>query len=199
MKKIALLFLLLFFFGTLTGEEIRSESKPGTEEKTENAEYGRKKLYVQPLLAAGASCGGEDDLFFGVFNVSVQVDFLVADLKRGRSIYMGFDAGFKYNFFFYQTWDVPLNSNIVFDFKTNSQNGTPENVSLWFSFGMGIAHYNHGDVVGLESEGNKATVIDISWGIGTDLKFMNNIVLQFAVKSFAMIYIIPTVGIGYRF
>ena len=201
MKKISLLIVFLLVFGVLAGEETDApvEAKRETAAKTTMLP---EWVYIQPVFSAGVLCGGDDPrILTGVFNASVQVDFRIAHTKGGHNFYLGLDLGFKYHHSLYNAWDIPLLSNVVFDFKTNVKNGTPEYVSIWFAFGVGIGFYNpyYVDLISSDSVMEHGSAIRHSWGIGTDLKFENGIVLQFGIKSLAFLEVIPMVGFGYRF
>ena len=185
--------------------EPEPEKEPEAEDKnkTEADKIGLPEwVYIQPMFSVGVTRGGDDpSVFTEVFNASVQIDFRIAHTKGGHNFYLGLDLGFKYHHLLYHAWDIPLLSNVVFDFKTNVKNNTPEYVSIWFAFGVGIGHYDpyYVDLISSDSTIEHGSAIRHSWGIGTDLKFENGIVLQFGIKSLAFLIPIPMVGLGYRF
>ena len=185
--------------------EPEPEKEPEAEDKnkTEVEKIGLPEwVYIQPMFSVGVTRGGDDpSVFTEVFNASVQIDFRIAHTKGGHNFYLGLDLGFKYHHLLYHAWDIPLLSNVVFDFKTNVKNNTPEYVSIWFAFGVGIGHYDpyYVDLISSDSVREHGSSIRHSWGIGTDLKFENGIVLQFGIKSLAFLIPIPMVGLGYRF
>ena len=212
MKKLLLFFTFFLLFAALSAEEAKNNTET-VSQAGETADVSRETpvkktglpewLYIQPLLSAGIIHAGDDErIFSAVFNASVQFDFRIAHMKNGNNIYLGVDLGFKYHHSLYKAWDIPLLSNVVFDFKTSTKNDELEYVSLWLAFGVGIGHYDpyYVDIISTDAkwDGGGHTVRH-SWGIGTDLKFKNGIVLQFAVKSLAFANIIPLVGLGYRF
>ena len=212
MKKTLLFLTVFFFFGILIAEEVKnepsephsqSENAPEVTEPLENKVKEPKFFHVQPMMAVGIGRGGEDDIIYGFFSTNIDFSFLVANIKRRHNIYVGFDFGVKYAHSLYKTVEIPIQSKIVFDFKTNTPYRIPEYVSLWFALGGGVGRYDINYITAAVSGGKELnpvwTAAVITWGVGTDLIFENGLVLQIAVESFFVIGIRPTIGLGYRF
>jgi len=212
MKKTLLFFTVFLFFTFLNAEEVKNESaepqsqSENAQEATEHLENKVKEpkfFHVQPMVAAGISRGGEDDIIYGFFSTNIDFSFLVANIKRRHNIYVGFDFGVKYAHSLYKTVEIPIQSKIVFDFKTNTPYRIPEYVSLWFALGGGVGRYDINYITAAVSGGKELnpvwTAAVITWGVGTDLIFENGLVLQVAVESFFIIGAIPIIGLGYRF
>lgn len=209
MKKFALFFTIFLFSGFLSAEDVQKEpASVENEIKTESEARQKKEkqpkfFHVQPMVAAGISRGGEDDIIYGFFSTNIKFSFLVAKLRREHNIYVGFDFGVKYAHSLYKTVEIPIQSKIGFDFKTNTPYRIPEYVSLWFALGGGVGRYDINYITAAVSGGKELnpvwTAAVITWGVGTDLIFENGLVLQVAVESFFITGTIPIIGLGYRF
>ena len=186
-------------------EPEKAEEEPEPEQKPagllEDKMKEPKSFYIQPMVTAGIFAGGYDEIVYGVIGTDVDFASHLAGTREGHNIYLGFNLGVKYSNSLYRTVEIPVQSKIVFDFKTNSPYGTPEYASLWLSLGLCAGRYDEIYIVGgdPDEEVDPEWSMNASWGIGTDLTFANGIVLQFAVKSFATILPIPSLGFGYRF
>ena len=129
MKKLLLFLSVFFFFGFVSAEEVKNEpSEPHSQ--SENKVKEPKFFHVQPMMAAGIGRGGEDDIIYGFFSTNIDFSFLVANIKRRHNIYVGFGFGVKYAHSLYKTVEIPVQSKIVFDFKTNTPYKIPEYASL---------------------------------------------------------------------
>ena len=183
--------------------EPEPEKEPEPEQKSplENKAKGPKPFYIQPMVSAGVSAGGYDDMVYGVIGTNVDFAFHLAGTRQGHNIYLGFNFGAKYSHSLYRTVEIPVQSKLVFDFKTNSPYGTPEYASLWIALGLCAGRYDETYIVAVDPDEDVDPEwgMNASWGIGTDLTFANGIVFQFAIKSFAFIFPIPSLGFGYRF
>ena len=209
MKKLLLFFTIFLFFGFLIAEDVKKEpASVENEIKTEfearqEKEKQPKFFHIQPMVEAGIGRGGEDDIIYGFFAANIDFSFLVAKLKHAHNIYVGFGFGVKYAHSLYKTVEIPVQSKIVFDFKTNTPYKIPEYASLWFALGGGVGRYDIDYIIAAVSGGKELdpewTAAVITWGVGTDLTFENGLVLQIAVESFFVIGLMPTIGLGYRF
>ena len=202
MKKLLLFLSVFFFFGFVSAEEVKNEpSEPHSQ--SENKVKEPKFFHIQPMVEAGIGRGGEDDIIYGFFAANIDFSFLVANIKRRHNIYVGFGFGVKYAHSLYKTVEIPVQSKIVFDFKTNTPYKIPEYASLWFALGGGVGRYDIDYIIAAVSGGKELdpewTAAVITWGVGTDLTFENGLVLQIAVESFFVIGLMPTIGLGYRF
>lgn len=190
MRKVLVFAALLFVFGTFF-------AKSGT---TESNTAEPDLFYIQPVLAAGVIFGGERYVS-GSFNASLKTEFLVSKPDRITSIYVGADIGFKYNNSLYQTWDVPVLFNVVFDFMTDSRDGTPEYIGFWIALGMACGKYDEDSVFDYDpgDPDDPYVQFDFAWAFGLEAKFRNRIVVQLSARSFAVGKVAPMIGIGYRF
>ncbi|MBQ3369228.1 hypothetical protein IJG44_10055 [bacterium] len=209
MKKFALFFTVFLIFGFLIAEDVQKEPVSVENEIKTESEARQKKekqpkfFHIQPMVEAGIGRGGEDDIIYGFFSTNIDFSFLVANIKRRHNIYVGFGFGVKYAHSLYKTVEIPVQSKIVFDFKTNTPYKIPEYASLWFALGGGVGRYDIDYIIAAVSGGKELdpewTAAVITWGVGTDLTFENGLVLQIAVESFFVIGLMPTIGLGYRF
>lgn len=195
MNKYLLFFIIIFFAAVSMAEEIAQETGKASSENSENDYLGYyDRFYVQPTAGIGI-------IFFDI-DINVAIDVLVKRFGKGHRIYVGAEGGFRYmpnlN---YKTFDVdpvtefPIMGNLVFDFKTPSENGLPEYASFWIAFG-----YSRALIVPDPAESDDSTWCNsISWGIGTTLKFKNKFVLKMGVNGIGLIIPTLTVAVGYRF
>ena len=181
--------------------EVEKQEEVEPESPLENKAKEVKSFFIQPMVSAGVFAGGYDDIVYGVIGTNVDFAFHLAGTSQGHNIYLGFNFGAKYSHSLYRTVEIPVQSKLAFDFKTNSPYGTPEYASLWLALGLCAGRYDYAYIISIDpdEEVDPEWGLNVSWGIGTDLTFANGIVLQFAVKSFAGILPIPSFGFGYRF
>ena len=231
MKKLIFFLTFFFFFGFLIAEEVQvgeytiedvtitlfeerdPEPEPEPEKEVEKVEEveqksplenkakGPKPFYIQPMVVAGISYGGEDDRVYEVVDTNVDLAFHLAETSRGHNIYLGFNSGVRYSGSLFHTVEIPVQSKLAFDFKTNSPDGTPEYASFWLALGLSAGFYDSAYVFPYDPSDEVSPEWDMifSWGIGTDLSFANGFILQFAIKSFIYLYPVPSFGLGCRF
>lgn len=229
MKKIISFFVLFLFFGTLTAQNVPSdteqkecscncpvcpevpaektveETKQHTETKENEAESASKDdkhpvMFYQP--SAGLGIGGS------IFSLRVNndIDFFLKRMSDGTDIYMGLEVDFRYSYLEnHSIYEVPFQLNFLFDFPVKHR--TIKRIGLWFSGGIDLAvgylfYYNYGlDFYNKHDNKERDSIFRIraAWGLGANMLLHKDLTLKLGFDSFYGIYPDLIFAVGYRF
>lgn len=197
MKKIVLIFAILFFFAVLEAENAESKAADparSPENKAETAECVKKPKSVLFMPSLG----------FDVASLSLdarfEVDFRVAGLLQESAFYLGLDAGAFYSRYAHERLGFPMHVKFFFDFKQPSHYKALDYAGFWLAVGVAgirLVDARYDDYIDYDRE------IYFSVGGGVDMTFKNNIVLRVAVISafdYFSVYLPDfNIAVGYRF
>jgi len=156
-----------------------------------------QKVYFQPTVGMGIGAS------LLSLSVNTDLDVLLKHTDDDTNIYFGFDIDFRYTPYLddHPIYEVPLQLNLAFDFKTRSNNVAY--VALWFSGGIDLAfgylyYYDYNENLE-DKDKDKIFKLRPAWGMGLDLLFKNNLAIKLGFDSFYGKYPNLLCAVGYRF
>ena len=206
-KKILLLFMIFFLLFSLYAEDAAQENRE-IPEKQESACCSGEEQADNP---AGFFYFLSSIGFYGLgIDLGMSADFHVKQIGKGKDVYLGFKADFRFGRSMTHTdrvYDIylPLQMKSSFNFKQRAP--YIDTLALWITLGADLVFEGHYKHIGIpELQLNKdnykydgLTRVDAAWGIGLDVILDYNVVFTAGFNSFKGKYPILSLAFGYRF
>ena len=206
-KKILLLFAVFFLLFSLSAEDAAQENKE-TPKKQESACCSGEKRADNPadFFYLLSSIG-----FYGLgIDLGMSADFHVKQIGKGKDVYLGFKADFRFGRSMTHTdrvYDIylPLQMKSSFNFKQRAP--YIDTLALWITLGADLVFEGQYESVYVEEihlrkdnyKYDGLTRVDAAWGIGLDVILDYNVVFTAGFNSFKGKYPILSLAFGYRF
>lgn len=206
-KKISLLFMMFFLLFSLYAEDAAQESREISEKQESTCCSGEEQADNPAGFFYFLSSIG----FYGLgIDLGMSADFRVKHLGKGKDVYLGFKADFRFGRSMTNTdrvYDIylPLQMKSSFNFKQRAPH--IDTLSLWITLGADLVFEGEYESVYVEEihlrkdnyKYDGLTRVDAAWGIGLDAILDYNIVFTAGFNSFKGKYPILSLAFGYRF
>ena len=206
-RKISLLFMMFFLLFSLYAEDTAQENREMPEKQDGTGCSGEKQADNPADFFYFLSSIG----FYGLgIDLGMSADFRVKHLGKGKDVYLGFKADFRFGRSMTNTdrvYDIylPLQMKSSFNFKQHAP--YIDSLSLWLTLGADLVFEGEYESVyvgeiHLRKDNYKydgLTRVDAAWGIGLDVILDYNIVFTAGFNSFKGKYPILSLAFGYRF